>query len=71
MTDITAAESKVLAKLFDLDLFNETSTVFGILPDALDQAYDERTYLGRIIVNSIKKRVIKLMITLFQLFLVF
>jgi hypothetical protein len=49
MTDITAAESKIIAKLFDLDLFNETSTVFGILPDALDQAYDERPYLGRII----------------------
>jgi hypothetical protein len=48
MTDITSAESKVLAKLFDLDLFNDTSTIFGILPDALSQAYDERSYLGRI-----------------------
>ena len=51
MTDITAAESKIIAKLFDLDLFNETSTVFGILPDALDQAYDERSFIGRIIIN--------------------
>jgi hypothetical protein len=44
MTDISSAEIKVLAKLFDLDLFNDTSTIFGILPDALAQAYDERTY---------------------------
>ena len=49
MTDISAAEIKVLVKLFDLDLFNDTSTVFGVLPDALDQAYDERSFIGRII----------------------
>jgi hypothetical protein len=42
MTDISSAEIKTLTKLFDLDVFNDVSTIFGILPDAIAQAYDER-----------------------------